>query len=153
MNTRVTCLLFFVIALASVSAAPEFPLKTLDASDEFIVNGKNIGPRPVNILTWSPDGKTLASMGTQTIGGKSVGQLLLWDAVDWGREPKERITGDFFQLFFFDPDNSNRLGRIFRPEVGKPNQIGILNLKRPKDKPRIIGQKNGGAVAQPLSPR
>ena len=137
MNTRITCLLLFVIAHASATAAPKFPL-TLYAAG--------------NALTWSPDGKILASSDAQTIGGKFVIQLLLWDAVGWGREPKERITGDFSQLFFIDPDDSNRLGLIFRPDVGKPSQIGILNLKRPKDKPRIIGQKNGDPVAQPGSP-
>ena len=149
MNTRIACLLLFVIAHASATAAPKFPVR-LDAAIEIIRNGLARGTGTVGSLTWSPDGKTLASNG---IGSKfndrgkeeSIQQLLLWDAVNWGRKPKDRIlvnNGDWvIELDFFDPNNSSRLALQFIDRAQERFMSGILNLKRPKDKPRIIGQE------------
>jgi WD40 repeat protein len=132
MNTRTACLLLIVIAHASVSAAPKFPL-TLYASS------------PVPALSWSPDGKTLASSGSGTKYNErgepvSVLQLLLWDAVNWGQKPKERIlinNGELVrEVNFFDPNDSNRLALDSR------EGCVILHLKRPKDKPRLIKKKH-----------
>ena len=149
MNTRITCLLLFVIAHASATAAPKFPVR-LDAAIEIIRNGLARGTGTVGSLTWSPDGKTLASNGIESKfndRGKeeSIQQLLLWDAVKWSKEPKERIlvnNGDgVIELDFFDPNDSNRLALQFADRAQERFMYGILNLKRHKDKPRIIGQE------------
>jgi len=144
MNTRIACLLLFVITHAAATAAPKFPVR-LDAA---IAQG---GAGTVGSLTWSPDGKTLASNG---IGSKfndrgkeeSIQQLLLWDAVNWGRKPKGRIlvnNGDRVvrELDFFDPNDSSRLALQFVDRVQERFMSGILNLKRPKDEPKIIAQE------------
>ena len=96
-------------------------------------------------LTWSPDEKILASNGIKVEKApgareaKVVRQLLFWDAENWDKEPKVRITPGKFALFkpvFFDPNDSTRLA--FHSTDG----YGILNLKRPKDKPRLIKKKH-----------
>ena len=135
MNTRITCLLLFVIAHASAIAAPKFPVR-LNAGI-----GDNSAAE-IGVLAWSPDGNPLASNG---LGAEDAGQLLLWDAVNWGRKPKERISandmGSVIEIDFFDPKDSTRLALFFMDSAQKRYNYGILNLKRPKDKPRIIGQK------------
>jgi WD40 repeat protein len=138
MNSRISCLLLILIAHASATAAPQFPLMlhaAISAPPLFPIG-------TVNALSWSHDGKTLASNGDEIKfddRGKKikVDQLLLWDAVNWGRKPKERITikdGVVTEMDFFDPKDSTRLALLSRG-------YGILNLKRPKDAPRIFKQK------------
>ena len=138
MNTRIAFLLLILIAHASASAAPKFPL-TLYAT----ISAPPLFPNgTVNALSWSPDGKTLASNGDELKPDErgnriKVNQLLLWNAVNWGRKPKERITikdGPITELDFFDPKDSTRLALLSR-------DYGILNLKRPKDAPRIFRGK------------
>lgn len=150
MNTRIACLLLFVIAHASATAAPKFPVR-LDAAIEIIRNGLARGTGTVGSLTWSPDGKTLASNGHETIRDqaaknfKSDSQLILWDAQTWDPEPKKRISIEEkiigMDMEFFDPNDSNRIAYGIKgdPGLGEfPVGYGILNLQRPKDRPRII---------------
>ena len=139
MNTRIACLFLLVIVHASAIAAPKFPL-TLYAAISALPSFPN---GTVNALSWSRDGKTLASNGDELKPDERgnriiVNQLLLWDAENWGRKPKERITvkgRPITELDFFDPKDSTRLALLSR-------DYGILNLKRPKDLSRIFKQKS-----------
>ena len=92
MNTRITCLLLFVIAHASATAAPKFPL-TLKAGIDFFSNGEfRENNLEVTSLDWSSDGKLLLSNGIKTVyKGKrkdSERHLAIWDAITWDEAKK-----------------------------------------------------------------
>ncbi len=119
--------------------AVKFPVR-LDAAIEFFRQDKSGSMAKISGLTWSPDGKTLASNGVQKekVGNvdNPVNQLLIWNAENWDKEPKEKIILGRYppgKPIFFDPEDSDRLA--FQSMDG----YGILNLKRSRDKPRIVG--------------
>jgi WD40 repeat protein len=141
MNTRITCLLLFVIAHASAIAAPKFPL-TLEAGIAFFSNGVFLENNlSVTSLDWSSDGKLLLSNGIKTVlkGNKKDFErhLAIWDAITWD-EAKKKTVFKFrrsdTRAEFIDPKNNNRVA------VTTEKGIGIINIKRPKDKPRILGK-------------
>ena len=63
--------------------------------------------------------------------------LAIWDAITWD-EAKKKTVFKFLRsdtrAEFIDPKNNNRVA------VTTEEGIGIINLERPKDKPRILGK-------------
>jgi len=128
----------------------EFPVR-LDAGLVSFRNGIDRGALPISNLSWSPNGKILANNGHETIFDqaaknlKSDSQLILWDAQTWDPEPKKRISIEEkiigMDMEFFDPNDSNRIAFGIKGDSGLgdfPVGYGILNLQRPKGRPRII---------------